>query len=134
MGFLLSVLAYFMLLILTPIGIVLSLLKRPKDYFWRIAISLDQLGNVICAEPMNSLFLKDWTESKFGSPDETISSVLGKNQVNETLSNKGKILVHLLSILDNNKRISIYECECLREGFSSRFYPVSSIFTSITIC
>ena len=109
MGFLLSVLAYFMLLVLAPIGIVLSVLKRPKQYFWRIAISLDQLGNVICAEPMNNLFLKEWSESKFGSPDETISSVLGKNQVAETLTDKGKILVHLLHILDNNHSIKSIE-------------------------
>lgn len=109
MGFLLSVLAYLMLTVLSPIGIVLSLLKRPKDYFWRIAISLDQLGNVICGEPMNSLFLKDWSESKFGNPDETISSVLGKNQLAETLTDKGKFLVHLLHELDNNHSIKSIE-------------------------
>lgn len=109
MGFLLSVIAFILLLILAPIGIVLSLLKQPKNYFLRIAISLDQLGNVICAEPMNSLFLKDWSENKFGSPDETISSVLGKNQVAETLTNKGKILVHLLHVIDNNHSIKSIE-------------------------
>lgn len=109
MGFLLSLIAYLLLLILAPIGIVWSILKRPKNYFWRIAISLDQLGNVICAEPMNSIFLNERAKDFFGNPDETISSVLGKNQVNESLSISGKILVNLLSSLDENHSIKSIE-------------------------
>ena len=109
MGLILSILAYISLLILSPIGLVWSCIKRPKEYFWRIAISLDQLGNVVCGEPMNFLFIQDWSMNQFGNPDETISSVLGKNQLNGTLKPLGKNLVLLLGKLDNNHSIKSIE-------------------------
>lgn len=109
MGLILSIIAYLLLGILSPIGIVWSCIKRPKDYFWRIAISLDQLGNVICAEPMNKILIEKHSLNKFGNPDETISSVLGKNQILCTLTTSGKILVNLLSIIDNNHSIKSIE-------------------------
>lgn len=100
MGLILTIIAYILLLILTPIGVVISLLTKPVNYFWRIAISLDQLGNVICGAPMDYLLITSKSSSKFGDPDETISSVLGKNEQSETLTKAGRVLVNLLDVLD----------------------------------
>ena len=107
LGFFLSGLAYTMLLILAPIGLLFSLFSA--DYWWRIAISLDQLGNVICCKPMNYLFINPDSKDKFGNPDETISSVLGKNQVSGNLTYHGKALVHFLSCLDDNHSVKSIE-------------------------
>ena len=109
MGLLLTILAYIMLTILAPIGIIWSLIARTKDYFWNIAISLDQLGNVICADPMNFLFIQSYSKYKFGNPDETISSVLGKNQLHDRLKPLGKSLVVFLALLDENHSIKSIE-------------------------
>ncbi len=100
MGVILTILAYIALLILAPIGLIVSIFTRPVNYFWRIAISLDQLGNVICGAPMDYLLITNESLSKFGNPDETISSVLGKNEQSKTLTKAGRVLVKLLDILD----------------------------------
>jgi hypothetical protein len=52
-------------------------MKSIFSYFGRILYSIDQLFNVILY-PILNLFLADGSY-KFGNPDETISSVLGKN-------------------------------------------------------
>ena len=100
MGLILTIIAYILLMILSPIGVVISLLSKPVDYFWRIAISLDQLGNVICGAPMDYLLITPESVNKFGNPDETISSVLGKNEQSETLTKAGRVLVSFLDLLD----------------------------------
>ena len=38
----------------------------------------------------------------FGNPDETISSVLGKNQRDNTLTLLGKLIVWVLNMVDEN--------------------------------
>ena len=52
-------------------------LKSIFGYFIRILYSIDQLFNVILYPILNPLLGKG--SYKFGHPDETISSVLGKN-------------------------------------------------------
>lgn len=47
-----------------------------KSYFWNVLTTLDQSINVIGSPIFNLLFSGD---HKFGSPDETLSSVMGKN-------------------------------------------------------
>jgi len=109
MGFILTLTAYILLMVLSPIGFLWSAVTRPKKYFWNIAISLDQLGNVICADPMNYLLIQPYSKYKFGNPDETISSVLGKNQLHDRLKPFGKRVVMLLGKLDENHSIKSIE-------------------------
>ena len=45
-------------------------------YIWNILISVDQFVNVLGAPIFNRLFSGN---HKFGNPDETLSSVMGKN-------------------------------------------------------
>ncbi len=46
--------------------------------------------------------IKDWWSYEFGKENETISSALGKNERDKTLSKKGKLLVKILDFLDKN--------------------------------
>ena len=66
-----------------------------------LALWLDQIGNAVCRDLFNRLLIeKDWY--KFGKVQETISSVLGKNQMLDTLSLWGLILVSILDLFERN--------------------------------
>ena len=79
-----------------------------SDYFRSVAISVDQNGNVICG-PLFNLMLINKNGYKFGNPDETISSVLGKNQVLNTLTFIGRGLNSLLSLIEKDHSIKSIE-------------------------
>ena len=108
-GFILALVAYILLGLLSPIGIIWSLISQPKKYFFKIAISLDQLGNVVCGVPMNYLLIFSSSKHKFGYSDETISSVLGKNQINKTLKPMGRFFVNILGKLETDHSIQSIE-------------------------
>ena len=46
-------------------------------YLWNLLIALDQLANALLAPALNAVLRP--TAARFGHPDETLSSVLGKN-------------------------------------------------------
>lgn len=108
-GLLLFLVSIILLIITTPIGFVYgffyrlftSFLKGLGGYFIEIAVSIDQLGNVIMQHILNLLWIKR-EGYKFGNRDETISSALGKNKVQNTLSGFGKLIVSILDAIDPN--------------------------------
>ena len=63
------------------------------------------VGNVTCKELFNDTLILNNSENIFGDPDETISSVLGKNKRDGTLTKTGKILAAILDKLDKNHTI-----------------------------
>ena len=64
-----------------------------------LALWLDQIGNAVCRDLFNRLLIEeDWY--KFGKVQETISSVLGKNQMLDTLSLCGWIVVSILELFE----------------------------------
>lgn len=66
-----------------------------------LALGLDQIGNAVCRDMFNRLLIEeDWY--KFGKIQETISSVLGKNQMLDTLSLWGWILVSILELFEED--------------------------------
>ena len=66
-----------------------------------VAIWIDQIGNSVCRDLFNRcLITSSWY--KFGKVQETISSVLGKNQETSTLTCLWAIIVKLLDTLDKN--------------------------------
>jgi 8-oxo-dGTP diphosphatase len=73
-----------------------------STYIKSLAYSLDQFGNVLCKDLFDFLFLKTYSCHYFGNPDETISSVLGKNEREETLTNVGKVITWILNKIDYN--------------------------------
>lgn len=106
-NFILLVLALILAVVLFPIGWVYGLvtlrlsLARLSHYFLTIALSIDQMGNVILAPLFNKIMIKR-NGYKFGDEDETISYVLGRNQITETLSKFGNLLANFLDWIDEN--------------------------------
>jgi hypothetical protein len=96
------IVAILISIIIFPIGFVFSMFypKRGK-YLYRIALGIDQLGNVVCARLFN-FFLIDLDGYQFGDEDETISSVIGKNKQSNTLTPFGIALDMLLELIDKN--------------------------------
>ncbi len=70
-------------------------------WFYRTAREIDIFANIVGAEFWNAIFIIDGGY-KFGNPKETMSSVLGKNQRDKTLSIAGNLLRWVLDRLDNN--------------------------------
>ena len=118
----LVIVASVLFIILLPIAIVWGIVasfwrrqfkngtKEVSNWFYAWAISIDQLGNVVCTELFNDALIIH-TEIPFGNPDETISSVLGKNKNANTLSKIGKGLDWILNKLDPNHSINSIEID-----------------------
>lgn len=84
--------------------------KNISQYFRTVAIAIDQLGNVVCADLFNVTLIKFKKGAyKFGNPDETISGVLGKNQKLDKLTTVGKILNGILSLIEKDHSIKAIE-------------------------
>ncbi len=77
-----------------------------------IAIGLDQIGNSVCRDMLNRLLITSGWYS-FGRIQETISSVLGKNEKSWTLTRLGRAIVAVLDWLDKD------HCEkCIQDFIS----------------
>jgi 8-oxo-dGTP diphosphatase len=96
------IVAIVLAIVLFPVGFMFSMFypKRGK-YLYRIALGIDQLGNVVCARLFN-FFLIDADGYQFGNEDETISSVIGKNKQANTLTMFGIALDMFLELIDKN--------------------------------
>lgn len=81
-------------------GIIKSIYRRNLKYFskilLRIAVALDQLGNVTCGGLLDVIFTKEG--NNFGLEDDTVSEVLAKNQHN--LTRFGRLISNLLEYID----------------------------------
>jgi hypothetical protein len=122
LSIILVIVAIVLFTILLPIaiiwGIIASFWQRKfkngtnevSNWFYAWAISIDQLGNVVCKELFNDALILH-TGIPFGNPDETISSVLGKNKQANTLSKVGKGLDWILNKLDPNHSINSIEID-----------------------
>lgn len=107
MGFILLIIAILLAVLLFPIGWIYSLLtlrakpSRLNIYAKTIALSIDQLGNVVLSNLFNDIMItKDGYQ--FGDEDETISKVLGVNKHYKTLKPLGKLLSWILNKIDRN--------------------------------
>lgn len=85
-----TILAFILLIPSFIYMLIRSILhKGLRNYFYRIAFSLDQLGNVVCGEMLNDWLIKP-EGYRFGAVDVTISHVIGTNLKNNTLYPFGK--------------------------------------------
>lgn len=94
---------------LTPVAYVFGLVRAWQMNEWGVyhldlAIAKDQYGNALCRYLFNDLLIK-WNGYKFGNIDETISSVLGKNKVSNTLTPLGLAIDRLLCKFDPDHSI-----------------------------
>ena len=72
-----------------------------KGYFRSTALSIDIWANFEFRTLWNTQLRIDGGY-EFGRQGETISSALGKNERDKTLSKKGKLLVKILDFFDEN--------------------------------
>lgn len=99
--YLIAYLLYLPLSVVNYICVAFTAKDRGKGYFRSSAVTLDRLGNREFRTLFN-LALRKKYGYEFGNFEETISSVLGKNQRDGTLSNTGKALAWLLDKIDKD--------------------------------
>lgn len=108
MGFILYIIGVVLFLPLTFLDLLVVIYKNIKikdflqttnDYFFEGAEDLDKYANWKFRTLWNVIFKLKGGYS-FGNREETISSVLGKNQRDKTLSIIGWVLVIILYVLD----------------------------------
>ncbi len=115
-GLILFTTAFILKLLFYPIGfiysIALTFLKNGYSeldkYFFNCAIADDQHANTWLAKLFNDLLILPGGH-KFGNPDETISSVLGKNYLQKKLSPIGKGLNWVLNLIDPGHSVNSIE-------------------------
>lgn len=106
-GILLLVISIILFILTIPFGLIYGFIYKLinksiqgiGEFGVKIAISIDQLGNVLMQHLLNEVMIIKGGY-KFGNRDETISSALGKNVEKDTLSKFGKILNSILDFID----------------------------------
>ena len=101
--------AIILLYLFLPIVVIFYIIKylltgnkrELKVWFYRSAREIDVFANVVGSDLFNAIFIVD-QGYKFVNPKETISSVLGKNQRDKTLSLAGDGLRRILDLIDEN--------------------------------
>ncbi len=72
-----------------------------------LALVLDEAGNVVMQHLLNDiLLLKKRDTYYFGNKIETISSVIGKNELTSTLTGLGKALNAFLNFIDQGHSLN----------------------------
>ncbi|MBC8767035.1 NUDIX domain-containing protein [Arenibacter sp. BSSL-BM3] len=112
-GILLFFISIILLIFTLPLGFVYGLFHGMfkkgivglSEYLLKIAISIDQLGNVGMQHLLNLVWIKKGGY-KFGNRDETISSALGRNHKLGTLTKFGTAIDQLLDFIDKNHSLN----------------------------
>jgi hypothetical protein len=125
-SFLLFCIAFVLLTITAPFGFMYAFfrqlffgkLKSLQIYFIEVALAIDNAGNVLMQHLLNDLLLiKSKNTYFFGNKKETISSVIGKNFLTNTLSKMGKVLNTFLNFIDKDHSLNsiIYDIKTWME-------------------
>ena len=115
-GLILFIVSKVLVILFYPIGFTYSVIlticksgfKSLDKYLFQCAIATDQHANTYLAKLFNDIMIKPGGH-KFGNPDETISSVLGKNVKSKKLSYTGKALDFILNQIDTDHSIKSIE-------------------------
>lgn len=114
-SFMLFLIAFILLLTTAPLGFLYTIIrqivflkvKTLRNFFTELALVLDEAGNVVMQHLLNdSLLIKKANTYYFGNKKETISSVIGKNSLTNTLSGLGKLLNAFLNFIDKNHSLN----------------------------
>lgn len=104
-GFFLFLVAIILYIPLTFLNIIAVMFKYGigslAGYFYQTAIDIDRFGNRNLRTLLNTTLIKS-NGYQFGDYRETISSVMGKNKVQGTLSLTGLIICRIIHIFDHN--------------------------------
>lgn len=112
-GILLFLISIMLMVLTGPLGLIYGFFQQLftkgllgiGEFSLKIAVSIDQLGNVIMQHLFNLLWIKEGGY-EFGNSDETISSALGKNKQLGTLSGFGKAIDKILDSIDSNHSLN----------------------------
>lgn len=107
--FLLLFMSIILVLIIIPLASLYKIFKaiqhrsfrELKLWFYSTAKAIDIFGNVVASDLFNNLLIK-YNGYKFGRRGETISSVIGKNYQNDTLTKSGNLLKQVLDCIDED--------------------------------
>ena len=107
-NFILVILAKLLYLAVEPFNFFYVILikkkftwKRLNGYFREEAVAIDRFGNSQYRSLFNAWFVAE-NGYQHGDINETISSVLGKNELYGRLTKAGKILVKVLNFIDKD--------------------------------
>jgi hypothetical protein len=126
MSFLLFLVALLLVLTTAPIGFLYAFIRQTCSskakslniYFIEVALVLDEVGNVTMQHLLNDILLiKQEKTYYFGNKSETISSVIGKNSLTNTLSPLGQALNSFLNFLDKDHSLNsiIYDVKAWKD-------------------
>lgn len=108
MNLLLSIIAVVLFILIEPFNFIYVVFIKEKfkwnrlsGYFRGLAVGIDRFGNYQFRGLFNTI-LRTENGYQFGNFNETVSSALGKNQRDNTLSVLGKQIVKFLDFLDEN--------------------------------
>jgi hypothetical protein len=99
MGLVLFIIAYVLFL---PITIFNALNVKKKGYLKDSAVNLDRYANREFRFSLNKYLILEKSPDRFGDIEETISSVLGKNQLSNNLTSFGNLIANILDTIDKN--------------------------------
>jgi len=111
---LLFFIAILIFIVVLPFGVLYQIIKifstkerngYFSDYFFKIAQCIDQLGNVVNRQLFNDVLITPTSKNAFGNNQETISSVIGKNLEDNTLSKTGIWLNKILNLIQPNHSV-----------------------------
>ena len=114
-SFLLFTIAFVLLVTTTPIGFLYALIRQTffsktktlRIFLVEVALALDVAGNVMMQHLLNdTLLITSPATYYFGNKSETISSVIGKNSLTNTLSPLGRALNSFLNFLDKDHSLN----------------------------
>jgi hypothetical protein len=107
MGIILFFVAVILFIPLTVVNFIVVLVKygfkfsTVNGFFYETAVDIDRFANRNFRALWN-ITLRKSNGYLFGNINETISSALGKNKLNGTLTKAGVILCNILCIFDKN--------------------------------
>jgi 8-oxo-dGTP diphosphatase len=126
MSFLLFCVALLLVITTAPIGFLYAIIRQAFSskskslnvYFIEVALVLDEVGNVMMQHFLNdTLLITSPVTYYFGNKSETISSVIGKNSLTNTLSPLGRALNSFLNFLDKDHSLNsiIYDVKAWKD-------------------
>jgi hypothetical protein len=126
MSFLLFCVALLLVITTAPIGFLYAIIRQAFSskskslnvYFIEVALVLDEVGNVTMQHLLNDILLITSPATYyFGNKSETISSVIGKNSLTNTLSPLGRALNSFLNFLDKDHSLNsiIYDVKAWKD-------------------
>ena len=69
-----------------------------EGIFYKLAVSFDQIGNILTGE-LNNDYLITHDGHLYGDEDETVSEATGINEINDTLTDAGKRFNAMLTFI-----------------------------------